>query len=74
MLRVQDLMLPAAARASLPGVRLSVFCPCSSLVRASRAASPRVRAGLVRDVEGAGPRTNWLLGRLRLFRARRAVT
>ena len=35
---------------------------------------PRVRAGLVRDVDGAGPRTNWLLGRLRLFRTRRVET
>ena len=35
--------------------------------------APRVRAGLVRDIDTAGPRTNWFLGRLRLFRARRAI-
>ena len=42
MLRVQDVTLPVAAFAALLAVRLSVFCPCSSLVRASRAASRHV--------------------------------
>ena len=32
-----------------------------------------MRAGLVRDIDTAGPRTNWFLGRLRLLRARRAI-
>jgi hypothetical protein len=34
---------------------------------------PRIRAGLVRDIDGVHPRARWLLGRLRLFRARRAT-
>jgi transcriptional regulator with XRE-family HTH domain len=34
---------------------------------------PRVRAGLVPDLDAAGPRTRWFLGRLRLFRACRAL-
>jgi hypothetical protein len=34
---------------------------------------PRARAGLVRDVDGAGTRACWFLGRLRLFRAHRVV-
>jgi len=34
---------------------------------------PRVRAGLVRDVDSAGARACWVLGRLRLFRAQRVI-